>query len=194
MELVPLTPEHTSPDQGTSTALVPLATTGLRRVGGELPPVCLALSSSTLIGLRVYLDEFCAAARATETDLDHGPDLFETRPLVHRLAGAGEGAGQLRRLDRTCLEAYRASSRSALCESPDEERLSHGGPPVSELAGAAPSGLGESGRLSSRGGVAVGSTPGGICRWRMRRRYWPRWNLILERRANNAPAMWRWPI
>lgn len=58
MELVPLNPEQERPDQGTSTALVPLATTALRRTGGELPPVCLQLSSSTLIGLRVYLDEF----------------------------------------------------------------------------------------------------------------------------------------
>ena len=62
MELVPLNPEQERPDQGTSTALVPLATTALRRTGGELPPVCLQLSSSTLIGLRVYLDEFLRLA------------------------------------------------------------------------------------------------------------------------------------
>ena len=70
MELVPLTPEREPPDSAMPTALVPLTTTAIRRVGGELPPVCLSLSSSTLIGLRIYLDEFArqlAAQKSTST-------------------------------------------------------------------------------------------------------------------------------
>lgn len=58
MELVPAIPDTVPLQSNQSAALVPLATTGLRRGGGELPPVCLQLSSSTLIGLRVYLEEF----------------------------------------------------------------------------------------------------------------------------------------
>lgn len=58
MDLVPAMPDLVPPQPTQPTALVPLVTTGLKRGGGELPPVCLLLSSSTLIGLRVYLEEF----------------------------------------------------------------------------------------------------------------------------------------
>lgn len=107
MELVPLTSEHTPSDRGASTALVRLATTGLRRVGGELPPVCLQLSSSTLIGLRVYLDEF--ARQLTQQK----PTSTTTRTYWKRgrffIAWLEQGRDpHVRRLDRSCLEAYRA--------------------------------------------------------------------------------------
>ena len=111
MELVSLTGEPQLPDRGQSTALVPLATTGLRRVGGELPPVCLQLSSSTLIGLRVYLDEF--ARQLTQQK----PGSTTTRTYFKRgrvfIAWLEQGQRNEhnqrgRQLDRACLEAYRA--------------------------------------------------------------------------------------
>lgn len=87
--------------------LMPLATTGVRRAGRELPLVCLALSSSTLIGLRVYLDEFARqlaqdkpSASTATTYLKRG------RAFVTWLEQGMDP--QLRRLDRACLEAYRA--------------------------------------------------------------------------------------
>ena len=107
MELVPLTPEHTSPHQGTSTALVPLATTGIRRVGGELPPVCLALSSSTLIGLRVYLDEFAQQLTQQKPGSTTARTYFKrVRVFISWLEQRMDP--QLRRLDHVCLETYRA--------------------------------------------------------------------------------------
>lgn len=107
MDLVPLTPAHASPDQRASTALIPLATTALRRTGGELPPVCLQLSSSTLIGLRVYLDEFARQL------VQRKPTSTTSRTYFKRgrvfLAWLEQGRDPpLRRLDRACLEAYRA--------------------------------------------------------------------------------------
>lgn len=107
MELVPAFPDPGSPQLNQPSALVPLATTGLRRVGGELPPVCLLLSSSTLIGLRVYLDEFTRqlavqkpSATTAATYLKRG------RAFVVWLEQGSDP--RLRRLDRTCVEAYRA--------------------------------------------------------------------------------------
>lgn len=106
MELVPLTPEREPPDRETSTALVPLATTGIRRAGGEVPPVCLQLSSSTLIGLRVYLDEFARQLAqhkpSASTAATYGK---RGRAFVVWLEKGSEP--HHRRLDRTCLEAYR---------------------------------------------------------------------------------------
>ena len=107
MELVPLINKHASPDQKASTALLPLATTALRRTGGESPPICLQLSSSTLIGLRVYLDEF--ARQLTQ----HKPGSTTARTYLKRgryfIQWLEQGRDpQLRRLDRACLEAYRA--------------------------------------------------------------------------------------
>jgi len=104
MELVPITPEQEPPDRGTSKAPVPLATTGLRRSGEELPPVCLVLSHSTLIGLRVYLDEFARQLEAQK------PMSTTARTYLKRgrafIAWLEQGS-RLRRLDRACLEAYR---------------------------------------------------------------------------------------
>ncbi|MCS6302807.1 MAG: tyrosine-type recombinase/integrase [Nitrospira sp.] len=102
-----MSPEQERPDQGMAKALVPLATTGLRRAGGELPPVCLQLASSTLIGLRVYLDEF--ARQLTQ----HKPESTTARTYLKRgryfIQWLEQGRDpQLRRLDRACLEAYRA--------------------------------------------------------------------------------------
>ncbi len=101
MDLVPLIPE-----QRASTALVPLPTTALRRMGGELPPVCLQLSSTTLIGLRVYLDAF--ARHLTQQK----PESSTARTYVKRgryfINWVEQGRDpQLHRLDRACLEAYR---------------------------------------------------------------------------------------
>ena len=107
MDLVPALCDPLPQKPHDETALVPLATTALRRTGGELPPVCLALSQSTLIGLRVYLEEF-------------------SRQLVQRTSSAATVATyrkrgrafvvwleqgrppDLRRLDRTCVETYRS--------------------------------------------------------------------------------------
>ncbi|MBX3306959.1 MAG: tyrosine-type recombinase/integrase [Nitrospira sp.] len=107
MELVPLTPERERPDHGTATALVPLATTGLRRAGGELPPVCLQLSSSTLIGLRVYLDEFARQLAAKNPISTTARTYFKRGRLFITWLQQGRDH-PLRRLDRACLEAYRA--------------------------------------------------------------------------------------
>lgn len=107
MELVPLTPEHTTPHQRTSTALVPLATTGLRRAGGELPPVCLSLSSSTLIGLRIYLDEFARQLTQQKPESTTARTYFKRGRFFIAWLEQGRDP-QLRRLDRTCLAAYRA--------------------------------------------------------------------------------------
>lgn len=107
MEVVPLIGEPQVSDRGPSTALVPLATTALRRIGGAVPPVCLQLSASTLIGLRVYLDAF--AQHLTQQK----PDTTTARTYVKRgrvfIAWLEQGRdSQLRRLDRACLESYRA--------------------------------------------------------------------------------------
>lgn len=105
MDLVPVPVESPLPAPATSKGLVPLATTGLRRVGGELPPVCLSLSSSTLIGLRVYLDEFARQLA------EQNPTSTTARTYLKRgrafIGWIEQGSG-LRRLDRACLEAYRA--------------------------------------------------------------------------------------
>ena len=113
MELVPLTSEPERLDQGTSTALVPLTTAALRRVGGEPPPVCLVLSHSTLIGLRVYLDEFARQlTQQKPTSTTARTYLKRGRFFVTWLEqGHGQGKEKdprVRRLDRVCLEAYRA--------------------------------------------------------------------------------------
>lgn len=108
MDLVSVTRESQLPDRLTSRSLVPLATTGLRRAGGELPPVCLLLSSSTLIGLRVYLDEFAqqlAAQKPTSTTAR----TYRTRGRVFIVWLEQGRDPHVRRLDRACLEAYRAS-------------------------------------------------------------------------------------
>ncbi len=105
MDVVPLIPEQ-APDQHASTALVPLATTALRRTGGELPPVCLQLSGSTLIGLRVYLDEFARQLTAQKPGSTTASTYFKRgRCFISWLEQ--ERDPQLRRLDRACLEAYR---------------------------------------------------------------------------------------
>ncbi len=107
MELVPLIPERELRDREPSTALVPLATTAVRRTGGELPPVCLQLSSSTLIGLRVYLEEFARQL------VQRNPTSTTARTYFKRgrffIAWLEQGRDpHVRRLDRVCLEAYRA--------------------------------------------------------------------------------------
>ena len=106
MELVPLTPELQPPDQGASTALVPLTTTGLRRVGGELSPVCLFLSSSTLIGLRVYLDEFARQLAQQKMTSTTARTYFKRGRAFIAWLEQGRNP-HMRRLDRACLEAYR---------------------------------------------------------------------------------------
>ena len=106
MELIPLTPEREPVDRSAPTALIPLPTTSLRRTGGEIPQVCLQLSFSTLIGLRVYLDEF--ARQLTQ----HKPESSTARTYWKRgrffISWLEQGREPgVRRIDRTCLEAYR---------------------------------------------------------------------------------------
>jgi len=102
MDLVPLIPE-----QRASAALVPLPTTALRRTGGELPPVCLQLSSSTLIGLRVYLDEFMRQLAQQKPGSTTARTYFKRGRFFIGWLEQGRDP-QLRRLDRASLEAYRA--------------------------------------------------------------------------------------
>ncbi len=105
MDLVPLTAEQ-APDQRASTALVPLSTTTLRRTGGELPSVCLQLSASTLIGLRVYLDAFARHLTQQKPGSTTARTYFKRgRSFITWLEQGRDP--QLRRLDRACLEAYR---------------------------------------------------------------------------------------
>ncbi len=107
MELVPISPEREQPDRDSSTALVPLTTTAVRRLGGELPPVCVQLSSSTLIGLRVYLDAFARQLAQQKPTASTARTYFKRGRAF--LAWLEQGRDhQLRRLDRSCLEAYRA--------------------------------------------------------------------------------------
>jgi site-specific recombinase XerD len=107
MDLVPAIPDAAPPHPTQSAALVPLATTGLRRAGGELPPVCLHLSTSTLIGLRVYLEEFTRQlARENPSATTAATYLKRGRAFVTWLEQGSEPAH--RRLDRACLEAYRS--------------------------------------------------------------------------------------
>ncbi|UVT18222.1 MAG: tyrosine-type recombinase/integrase (plasmid) [Nitrospira sp.] len=106
MDLVSALPETGLPQLRQPDALVPLATTGLRRAGRELPPVCLQLSSSTLIGLRVYLDEFARQLAAQK------PSATTARTYLKRgraFIAWLEQQSVLRRLDRACLDAYRVS-------------------------------------------------------------------------------------
>ncbi len=104
MDLVPAIPGTRPPLLTQPTALVPLATTGLRRAVGEVSPVCLALSSSTLIGLRVYLDEF------TRQLAQHKPSASTAATYGKRgrtfVAWLEQESG-MRRLDRACVDAYR---------------------------------------------------------------------------------------
>ena len=113
MELVPLTPQRDPSDQGDSTAFVRLATTSLRRTGGELPPTCLQLSSSTLIGLRVYLDAFARQLAQRKPTSTTARTYFKRGRAFIAWLEQGHGQGKekdprVRRLDRVCLEAYRA--------------------------------------------------------------------------------------
>ncbi len=107
MELVPLNHEQERPDQGTSTALVPLATTWLRRAGGEVPPVCLVLSHVTLIGVRVYLDEFARQLTQQKPGSTTARTYFKRGRFFISWLEQGREPHH-RRLDRGCLEAYRA--------------------------------------------------------------------------------------
>ena len=107
MDLLHLTPERTPTDRLTSTTLVPLATTALRRTGGELPPVCLQLSSSTLIGLRVYLDAFARQLTQLKRGSTTARTYFKRGRSFIRWLEQGRDPHH-RRLDRPCLEAYRA--------------------------------------------------------------------------------------
>lgn len=107
MDLVPAMPDLVPPQPTQPTALVPLVTTGLKRGGGELPPVCLLLSSSTLIGLRVYLEEFTRQLAAEHPSATTAATYLKRgRAFVTWLEQGKET--HHRRLDRTCLEAYRA--------------------------------------------------------------------------------------
>lgn len=107
MDLVPAISDIGPPYPTKPTTLVPLATTGVRRAGWELPPVCLHLSSSTLIGLGVYLDEFSRQlSMGNPTATTAATYLKRGRTFVAWLEQ--ERDQHHRRLDRACLETYRA--------------------------------------------------------------------------------------
>lgn len=105
MELVPVT--HEPPGRKTSTALVPLPTTGLGRIGRDLPPLCLSLSSSTIVGLRVYLDEYARQLVGLKPMSTTAVTYFKRgRSFITWLEHVKDP--QMRRLDQNCLLAYRA--------------------------------------------------------------------------------------
>jgi integrase/recombinase XerC len=100
MDCVPI-PSAQAPDP----ALPPLPTTRSVSSEEEPIPVCLALSSSTLIGLEVYLDAFIReVARHTPTGATARTYGKRGRAFLAWLAQHRH----LRRLDRACLDAYRA--------------------------------------------------------------------------------------
>lgn len=105
MDMIPAMPDSAHQQPSRETALVPLATTGLKRAGGELPPVCLHLTPSTLIGLRVYLDAF-AQSLAQHQPSASTAATYRKRGAIF-LTWLAQGSDP-RRLDRACLEAYRA--------------------------------------------------------------------------------------
>lgn len=107
MDLVPIIPQSVPQHLKQPGTLVPLATTGLRREGGKLPPVCLHLSSSTLIGLRVYLDEFTRQLAQRKPTSTTARTYFKRGRFFISWVEQGKDP-HLRRLDRACLEAYRA--------------------------------------------------------------------------------------
>ena len=107
MDLVPVIRDPLTQKPNEATALVPLATTALRRAGGDLPPVCLALSQSTLIGLRVYLEE-CIRQLAQRTPSAATVATYRKRGRAFVLWLEQGRPSDLRRLDRACVEAYRA--------------------------------------------------------------------------------------
>jgi len=107
MDLVPVPRDSASAVSPAEQALVPLATTGLRRGGGEPLPVCLALSHSTLIGMRVYLEEFTRQlAQRTPSAATVATYRKRGRAFVVWLEQARPP--EIRCLDRACLEAYRS--------------------------------------------------------------------------------------
>jgi len=109
MDLVPIIPEPKPADDERSTNLVPLATTALRPTGGELPPICLQLSSSTLIGLRVYLDAFARQLGERNPTSTTARTYWKRGRYFIGWLEQGQGKDHHgRRLDRSCLEAYRA--------------------------------------------------------------------------------------
>ncbi len=69
--------------------------------------MCLALSSSTLIGLRVYLEE-CTRQLAQRTSSAATVATYRKRGRAFVLWLEQGRPPDLRRLDRACLEAYRA--------------------------------------------------------------------------------------
>mgnify|MGYP001366029119 FL=1 len=107
MDLVPAIRDPLPQKSSDETALVPLPTTALRRTGSELPPVCLALSPSTLIGLRVYLEE-CTRQLAQRTSSVATIATYRKRGRAFVLWLEQGRDPQLRRLDRACVEAYRS--------------------------------------------------------------------------------------
>lgn len=87
MVVVPAISDSVRPASSTGSVLALLPTTGLRRVGVELPPVCLHLTSSTPIGLRIYLRHLSGNVR--RDSLGHyGSYVSEMRPGVCLLAQA----------------------------------------------------------------------------------------------------------
>jgi len=87
-------------------ALVPLATTGYRRVSGEVPQVCLQLSSSTIVGLLVYLDEFGRQLAQQNPSSTTARTYWKRGRWFIRWLEQ-ERDPRIHRLDRTCLDAYR---------------------------------------------------------------------------------------
>ncbi len=107
MDLVPVRPDPSSQPPTYSGVLVPLATTEIRWAGGERPPVCLQLTSSTLIGLRVYLEEFSRQLAAENPSATTATTYLKRgRAFIAWLEQGRES--HHRRLDRMCLESYRS--------------------------------------------------------------------------------------
>ncbi len=192
-ELRPLTPEPERPDHGTSTAMVPLATTSLRRTDGELPRVCLQLSSSTRGLLSIWMNSRGSSAHSRSRDPPPARTYFK-RGRSSRLAGAGR-SHQVRRLDRTCLgESYSAWLDRRFRKPSAKKRLSDGSPPVLTWLVPLHPGLVNPADFGPGLDLQSATHAGGICRWRTPRPCSRRSSLIRANPDCNARAMWPWPI
>ena len=107
MDLVSTTRDPEPQPLNKPTALVPLSTTPVRRGGEELPPVVFLLSSSTLIGLRVYLEAFSQALAVQNPSATTAATYLKRGRCFLAWLEQGLAAG-MRRLDRMTFESYRA--------------------------------------------------------------------------------------
>ncbi|MGC4097986.1 MAG: tyrosine-type recombinase/integrase [Nitrospira sp.] len=80
--------------------------TAIRRIDGDSPPLCLFLSSSTTVGLRVYLEEYARQLADLKPTSTTALTYFKRgRSFITWLEQGRDP--RMRRLDQSCLMAYR---------------------------------------------------------------------------------------